>query len=226
MYDGELGRFGHWLRLPMPEVDIRCAEPGCDLLASEGRVYPRRVDAASGGFAALVACQDHQEQLRSTLASSEALLPGSGPTVPSIAVVRQNESWYRTITASEVVVACGPMRCSRCERPADFLTWAVDRGVPDKWYPEPVCREHAEERAVYNFGSLESPGDYFAIDLEWNGTDWGKPLPWPLTEPSPADVVAQVVPAVPRRTREFLASPDSPAGPVSDTSPRPSPDAT
>lgn len=198
----ELGRRGHWLTLPT-ELRVPCVVSRCDLVAKEGWIYPARTDPETGGAAVLLACADHQEELRLRLPTSEAALPGTGPTRPSFHIVRSRGAWHRNITTEEAVAASGAMRCASCSERAMFLSWAVDHGVPDKWYPQLGCRRHTEERAAFNWGSMDEPGEYFCVTLTWSGTDWGVPLPWPLRAPAPANVVASIDLPRPSWTRGF-----------------------
>ena len=69
-----------------------------------------------------------------------------------------------------------------------ILTWGLDRGVADKYYPRVCCEPHAEKHAALNVAMLQESGEYFSVSLTWTGTDWGRPLPWPLTEPAPQDL--------------------------------------
>lgn len=201
---GMVGRHGAWLRLPAITIDLPCAMSECARAASQGWVYPARKDGDS--VVALVACPDHHYEVELAGQRREADLPGSGSTTPSYVVARERGTWYRQITPEETVAASGAMTCENCSAQADFLSWGVDRGVPDKWYPSVQCREHTEERAVYNFGTLDDPGEYFGVALTWNGMDWGTPLPWPLTGPSPKDIVDQLNLPSPSWARRFGAA--------------------
>ena len=183
-------RHGHRLRLPHLAVSDVCEYEGCSARTTFGYVVdPDRIRMQEP--LVIVTCNEHFWTWLTPGWTEDRRLPDPPTPLYHQELRRPGWSvWRRDLSTEEAVAAAGPLPCQQegCAEQAIFLTWGVDRGVADKYYPRVCCPSHARDHARLNGTTLEHGGEYFSVNLTWTGTDWGRPLPWPLTEPAPQDL--------------------------------------